>query len=114
MSVFTSCPDVQTLQRFALGCMTPTEVEGLAEHVGQCDICVQTLHTLKMDDTLVEVMAAQSTLADRARPKNMEALIQRLKKLRPPQAVSETGSPPSPTIDIDPRAEIGPDPDAPS
>ena len=60
------CPGNDSLHQFSLGRVNEPEAEGLEAHLAQCPHCVDTLHTIKSEDTLIEAMRVQSTLA---RPK---------------------------------------------
>ncbi|HTU19427.1 MAG TPA: serine/threonine-protein kinase [Gemmataceae bacterium] len=82
MPVVSACPDVSLLQQFALGRMSPQEVERLARHCEQCPRCLQVLHSLKAVDTLPRSLAAQGAAAgQRARDAAVNALLERLKRL---------------------------------
>jgi serine/threonine protein kinase len=53
------------LEHFSLGQIAEADAAQVEEHLGQCRHCVETLHTLKAEDTLLEAMRAQPTLVDR-------------------------------------------------
>ena len=56
MQQVASCPSRQDLERLLQGQMPFAQVEQLAQHLEKCDRCVKTVQTLKVDDTLVEVI----------------------------------------------------------
>ncbi|MBI2477438.1 MAG: hypothetical protein HYV60_01920, partial [Planctomycetia bacterium] len=99
MPATTHCPDPLVLQQFALGQMPPNEVEDLAQHVEQCDHCTHALEALKSADTLVEAMAALTTVGDGAEAEAVQTLMKRLAGMRPWDAASESQSPPTTTAD---------------
>jgi WD40 repeat protein/serine/threonine protein kinase len=89
MAIVSACPDVAVLQQLAMGRMPPHEVEYLAKHCEQCPRCIQALHTMKLDDTLIEAMAAQSTAPHRACADAVHSLIERLKQMPSPVPAPE-------------------------
>ena len=54
MKLAVTCPTRQELQRLRLGHVPFADVEQLAQHLEQCDVCVRLFQTLPEDDTLVE------------------------------------------------------------
>ena len=89
MAIVSACPDAAVLQQLAMGRMSPHEVEHLAKHCEQCPRCIQVLHTLKADDTLIEAMAAQSTTPHQACADAVHSLIERLKQMPSPVPAPE-------------------------
>jgi WD40 repeat protein/serine/threonine protein kinase len=89
MAIVSACPDVAVLQQLAMGRMPPHEVEYLAKHCERCPRCIQVLHTMKLDDTLIEAMAAQSTAPHRACTDAVHSLIERLKQMPSPVPAAE-------------------------
>jgi WD40 repeat protein/serine/threonine protein kinase len=59
----SSCPDVPVLEQFLLGQVPPDEAQWLARHVEECGRCVETLHNLQANDTLIESMRAAAAAA---------------------------------------------------
>ena len=53
MPQLQTCPNAQVLQQFALGSLSAMEIELLSQHVERCASCVETLHGLKINDTLL-------------------------------------------------------------
>ena len=76
-----TCPNVETLKRFALGQVAEADLEPLAQHLAQCRRCLEALPSLPGVDSLVEAMRAQNTLGDKPRNTQVDSLIERLKQL---------------------------------
>src|SRR5208337_4309023 len=83
MSSASLCPDVQQLQRLLLGRLPNDVRANLEEHVLHCRQCTALLPTVKADDTLVEALRAGARLALQPADRDVEALMSRLRKLRP-------------------------------
>ena len=79
-----TCPDADVLQRFLLGQTSDQESAELEAHLAACAHCVQTLHGMKAEDTVVEAMRAQAGTAE-AEEAVVESLIERLQRLREEQ-----------------------------
>src|SRR5689334_9030569 len=77
----SSCPDADVLQRFLLGQTSDQESSQLEAHLSTCPNCVQTLHGLKAEDTVVEAMRVPPLRDDEE--KVVEDLIKRMEGLRP-------------------------------
>ena len=45
------CPEPQQLKKFVLGELSIAEIEDYQQHLSQCDPCVETIASLKVDDT---------------------------------------------------------------
>jgi tetratricopeptide (TPR) repeat protein len=56
MPVTNACPSEEILRYFALGQLSPAEVERVAQHVERCDACLAFLHQASTQDAVVEVM----------------------------------------------------------
>ncbi|HEV3257579.1 MAG TPA: protein kinase, partial [Gemmataceae bacterium] len=76
------CPSEQNLQRLLLGQLPDPDAERLEEHLGECDSCVQTVSTLKAEDTLAEVIRVQGAAPEMPTTEVVEELMQRMEKLR--------------------------------
>jgi WD40 repeat protein/serine/threonine protein kinase len=105
MAVTSACPDVHVLQQLAVGNLPLAEVERLAEHCEQCERCVQVLHSLKADDTLVEAMAAQRTAPERLLDPAVKSLMERLEGILSPRAVPGVEDVPT-TVTNAPPSEV--------
>src|SRR5579864_1089206 len=79
MTEGTACPDLQQVMRFVLGQVPPEEVERLSQHVLTCRACVDTLHGLKAEDTLIQQLLRLASTADRPVKGLLDSLILRLK-----------------------------------
>ena len=51
------CPDPQYLQKFVMGHLSVQEVEECHEHLSKCEPCVETIESLKIDDTFTGIAA---------------------------------------------------------
>ena len=49
------CPDPQYLQKFVSGTLPVPEIEACHEHLSQCDPCVETIESMKVDDTFTGI-----------------------------------------------------------
>ncbi len=54
MPLTNACPSKEVLQRFAIGQLSPVEVERLAQHVQRCSPCLAFLHQVSTPDAVVE------------------------------------------------------------
>ena len=87
MATAAPCVDKDILERFSLGQVKDQEATGLEDHLGSCAHCVEALHAIKAEDTLVVAMRAQSTLV--VKPKideTVSRLMIALKSLHPGSA----------------------------
>jgi len=82
MPATSACPDANDLQEFAVGKLSDPQAEALARHLAQCPRCLETLHGLKVDDTLVEAVRSQARIARQPDHPVLKDLISRLSKLR--------------------------------
>src|SRR5262245_31077221 len=82
MSVRTTCLDVELLKRAAAGRIDPCEVGALAEHLVGCERCLQALHTLHGEDTVLDAVRAQKKAHPLANNATIDLLIQKLSALR--------------------------------
>ena len=53
MAATSTCPKPKDLERLLSGQMGDVEAEQLEGHVSQCGHCLETVRTLKPDDTLI-------------------------------------------------------------
>jgi WD40 repeat protein len=93
-----ACADAQVLRLFLLGQATDPSAEQLEQHLEQCDRCMETLHGLHSEDTLISALR-QGPGEQAAGPvdEQVEKLIDRMCTLRPAAAVGEgatLGGPP--------------------
>jgi hypothetical protein len=58
-----SCPSRTDLHRFFLGQTTAAEAEQIESHLAQCRPCLDLLQSIRAQDTLLEAVEAQATLA---------------------------------------------------
>ena len=75
------CPNRLQLERLMAGQLAYADVERLAGHVEQCGACVQTLHGLKVDDTLAEMLRGQAQAAKKPLDPVVRKLIERVRSL---------------------------------
>jgi WD40 repeat protein len=78
-----TCPPSADLEKLIAGRLAEGDIPALAEHLDQCRRCAETVHNLKVSDTLLE--AARGSQAAGADPGEaaVEQLVQQLKGLRP-------------------------------
>ena len=51
----TECPEPVQLKKFVLGELSLREVEDYQQHLSQCEPCVETIESLKVDDTFTGI-----------------------------------------------------------
>jgi WD40 repeat protein/serine/threonine protein kinase len=82
-----SCPDVQHLRLLLQGRLPDDAAEAVERHLLDCSSCMQSLQRLEAQDTLALALHG-SGASEVLPPDDAEALIQRLKELRPPSTAS--------------------------
>jgi WD40 repeat protein/tRNA A-37 threonylcarbamoyl transferase component Bud32 len=92
MNNVSSCPDRTALERLAVGQASAAEVDRLAEHLDGCGACVQTLHTLRVSDTLLDAVRAQGRAVPRPGGELVETVMERLCRL-PGEVAGSSGGP---------------------
>jgi hypothetical protein len=83
MSHSLSCPPLCALEGFTLGQITEDDAAALERHLAQCECCLKTLHTLKGDDMLTQLVQGQAAAARPPSDPLIDGLIHRLKVLCP-------------------------------
>jgi serine/threonine protein kinase len=78
------CPPSENLQDYSLGRVSEPDAQGLEAHLAQCPLCVETLHGLKAEDTLIEAMRAQDTLVRPRIDATVSQLMGMMKTWTPP------------------------------
>jgi serine/threonine protein kinase/WD40 repeat protein len=106
--VAIACPDDQVLKQFLLGQATDPSAEQVEQHLDQCDRCVDTLHELQSEDTLIAALRQEQAAVQV--DEQVEKVIDRMCTLRPAAAVPEQaatpgGSPKTPALD--PASDCG-------
>ncbi len=86
MEQTSGCPGIQQLLHLVLGKMPAAEVQRLTRHLVGCPACVGTLHGLKVEDTLIQVLREQAP-TDRSAEDLIDSLIRRLR-----ESATEPGS----------------------
>src|SRR5687767_14323723 len=84
MSDVRVCPDPDSLRQLMLGQLGDADADRLERHVEHCAACVQTLHTLRVHDTLVEAVRAQSAAPAGGPPDAVRDLIRRMQSMSAP------------------------------
>src|SRR5437870_5550463 len=82
MAKVVSCPTRNDLQWFLAGRLPDADTERLQQHLGGCPDCVNTLHTLEAEDSLIQAMRAQGKAGERTEDAVVEGLIAHLSGLR--------------------------------
>jgi WD40 repeat protein len=85
-----TCPSEHDLQQLLLGQIPDADAEPLEEHLSQCERCLQTASTLKLEDTLAEAVRAQAAVPELSTGELVTGLMERLEKLRPAQQTDAT------------------------
>jgi urea transport system substrate-binding protein len=80
MAELSACPDIQQLMRLVLGNVPAAEVERLSHHLLACRSCLDTLHGLNAEDTLIRQLQAQAAAADRSVQDMIDSVIRRLRE----------------------------------
>src|SRR5947199_7662112 len=86
MSSDIPCPRVEDWQGFVLGQIATSEMEALEQHLAGCPRCVEALHTLPDQDTLVEALRGQEAVEPEAADGSIRAMIRRMEVLQLPLA----------------------------
>jgi WD40 repeat protein/serine/threonine protein kinase len=71
MQALSPCPTKQDYQRVMRGELSPGDVEYVAEHLEQCGRCVETVQSLKAEDTLLEAVREARTAVIEKPPDNV-------------------------------------------
>ena len=88
MPATAACPNVEDLQKFAVGKLSDPQADALARHLAHCPHCLGTLHGLEVDDTLLEAIRSQAGVAQRPDHPVLKNLIRKLSKSRLPPPAS--------------------------
>src|SRR5262245_26440039 len=83
MAKAASCPERDDLERFLMGRLAEADALPLQQHLAKCPSCLDTLHSLEADDTLIAAVRAQRDVAERSEDAIVEGLVARLSGLRP-------------------------------
>jgi urea transport system substrate-binding protein len=75
-----ACPDIQEFLQLVLGKAPPEEAERLGRHLLSCPSCVDTLHGLKAENTLIQQLQAQATAPGRPINDLIDSVIRRLQE----------------------------------
>jgi urea transport system substrate-binding protein len=88
MAEVSECPDLQHLMRLVLGKVSPEEATQLSRHLLTCRTCLDTLHSVKAEDTLIRQLQAQAAAADPPVQDLLDSVIRRLQEpaASPPQS----------------------------
>jgi anti-sigma factor RsiW len=78
------CPNRDALQRFLAGRLPEADTERLQQHLAHCPACVNTLHTLESEDSLIQAMRAQGKSNQRTEDDVVADLMAHLDRLSPP------------------------------
>ena len=83
MAEILSCPNEGELNRLLRGDSSPDAANAFAEHLEECVRCADAVDSSLTGDTLAEALQAQATPLDTPPRPLIQALIQRLGRLRP-------------------------------
>lgn len=72
-------PDPELLNDYALGRLSEAELEGIAEHLDQCDDCQETLTSLAGEDTLIRGLAMEVQATSHESEAELAAVLKSLK-----------------------------------
>ncbi|MEQ8209962.1 MAG: protein kinase [Lacipirellulaceae bacterium] len=75
-----SHPALELLSDYALGRLDEAELEGIAEHLDQCDDCQETLTSLASEDTLVRGLAMEFETSSYESEADLAAVLESLKE----------------------------------
>src|SRR6516225_4993122 len=78
-----TCPPLRALEGFTLGQIPEDDALVLERHLAQCAYCLETLHTLKGDDILTQLVQCQAGVSRLPGDPLIDGLIHRLKGLCP-------------------------------
>ena len=92
MPTMKPCPGKDYLHQFSLGQVKEPEAEDLEAHLAHCPQCVDTMHTIKGEDTLIEAMRAQAALARPKIDETVSHLMVVLKGWKPPGSLDGSGA----------------------
>lgn len=82
MTAASPCPDAVSMQRFILGQLPEAQAESVLRHLTECQRCVQTLHDLKLNDTLLDALRqASSATIEKPLARDIEKLIERFRQV---------------------------------
>jgi len=83
MAAVAACAQRAQVEKLARGQLPFPEVEKLAQHLEQCPSCVQTVQSLKGEDTLVELLRKQPAAINKTEEAALQKLVERLRAMRP-------------------------------
>jgi aminoglycoside phosphotransferase (APT) family kinase protein len=92
MPAISVCPEKQAWQELVSGQLPAEEVERLAQHLEQCQRCLETVQSLHAADTFSELLKANPSTIDSGA--GVEGLMQRLKALAPTEEPAASAPPP--------------------
>jgi serine/threonine protein kinase len=95
MVELTPCPEVDTLEHFALGSIEERAALQVEEHLSQCCSCLSCLGTLRGSDQLIEALRAQRE--KREHPEVNETVCRLMARLK---EMSQDGSLPAGSEDV--------------
>ena len=101
------CPEPVQLKKFVLGELSLQEVEDYQQHLSQCDPCVETIESLKVDDTFTGIarQAFQNELTTSQDEQSaVEDMIRRASSWSRSEAAGQ--SLPQAAIEMDRSAEV--------
>src|SRR4051794_20755208 len=82
------CPDPHTLRAFLLGEVDETELGSVADHLEACSHCLEHLHSLEVEDSLMDMVRDQPEENPVPVPLPVQNLIQELKQLGSQETVA--------------------------
>jgi len=88
----STCPELHGLMRMVLGTASPGEVRALSEHLLHCKACLDTLHGLKTEASLINHLQAHAAAGDQSVKQLMDSVIRKLQdsaRRSPPSSVHE-------------------------
>lgn len=82
MNPVTACPSRQDLESLLQGQVGFAQAEQLAQHLETCPACVRTIQSLKVDDTLAELIRKQAAHPSHAPDPVLQKVMERLRSAR--------------------------------
>ncbi len=101
------CPPPRILERFALGQLSPLEVEQWSGHVEQCGRCHAALRAFDGEDAVVKALQRPGSAEAQRQHQLVRSLVEKLVRIQPvepappPRAAPASSPPPAPPRPVD-------------
>src|SRR5690242_4177302 len=76
-----ACPSSDQLRQLLLGSLPETDLEALSDHLAKCPSCLQTVESLKIDDTLSQAVRQGAKVASEAQRMVQRGLLESVQGL---------------------------------